>query len=227
MYQNHERSLLVVWLLISLIVIAVIGALSTLSWIQYTKEILAGIPIDDVRTDLINSNTSIIRTIQSSLSIASVVAFLLWFYRAHQNIAIGGLYGLRYTHGWAVGGFFIPFLNLVRPYRAMSEVYRGSLALAEEMEVELWQSLPISPLVKWWWVLFWVRVASSRISNSMLESVGAFNDLLSGFWVLFASDLVDVAAALVTIFLIRDITQMQTKAQSNHFVIKLYPGGEK
>ncbi|QYO65100.1 DUF4328 domain-containing protein [Leptolyngbya sp. 7M] len=50
------------------------------------------------------------------VGIATIVLFLVWLYRAHKN-----LFSLKPTHldfspGWAVGWWFIPFLNLVRPY---------------------------------------------------------------------------------------------------------------
>lgn len=221
----YRRSQVIVWLLIALIGIAVISTLLTYSWIQYIQNIISGIPFDDDRTDLLQKNNSLIQTIQSGLSLTLVVVFLLWFYRSHQNLTAGGLSGLRYTHGWAVGGFFIPFLNLVLPYRAMSEVYKGSVALTDEMKIESWQSLPISPQVKWWWALFLTRVASNGISNRMAANIDSFNEVLRASWFSFATLIVGIPAALITIILVRNITRMQTKAQSSRYVIKLYPGG--
>ncbi len=187
------------------------------------NELAAGIPIDDARTDLIQSHYSFIRTTYFCLSGACVVAFLFWFYRAHQNLTFGGLSSLRYTHGWAVGSFFIPILNFVLPYRAMGEVYKGSLALTEDMDIESWQSLPLSPLVNWWWVLFWARVVSSTISRG--GTVESFSEFQRALWMLFASNIIEIPAAFITIVLIRNISKMQLRAQSERFVIRLYPGG--
>jgi hypothetical protein len=36
------------------------------------------------------------------------------------------VHDLKYSPAWAVGGFFVPFLNLVRPFQVMKEVWRGS-----------------------------------------------------------------------------------------------------
>ncbi len=50
--------------------------------------------------------------------IASAVFFLMWFHRVYRNLPALGAAGLKYTPGWAVGFWFIPFLNFVRPAQA-------------------------------------------------------------------------------------------------------------
>src|SRR5918997_1098797 len=63
--------------------------------------------------------------IHLAVRIALVVAFLLWLHRASKNLAALGnpKSRIEYTPGWAVGWFFIPFANLVMPYRAVREVW--------------------------------------------------------------------------------------------------------
>ncbi len=207
-----------------MILLVFVMVLHTYSSTQYVREILAGLPIDNARADSLSSQFFIIRTIINGVSWTCVVAFLLWFYRAHQNLTLGGLHGLRYTHGMAVGSFFIPIFNLVLPYRAMIEVYRGSLVLSDDMEIKSWQLLPISPLITWWWILFWVRVPLNLLYNRYIADFNSPHAIVWGFWVFLIINLVVILAALVTIYLITKITQMQTKARSSHFVIKLYPG---
>ena len=59
------------------------------------------------------------------LYIATVVAFLLWLYRSHENLPSFGVRKntLEYSSGWAVGSFFVPFVTLVVPYRAIKEMW--------------------------------------------------------------------------------------------------------
>jgi len=49
------------------------------------------------------------------LLIGAAVTFLVWFHRVDKNLSALGGRDLKYTPGWAMGGFFVPFLNLVRP----------------------------------------------------------------------------------------------------------------
>jgi hypothetical protein len=82
----------------------------------------------------------------------TVVFFLMWLYRAHNNLrAFGFSNRLNYSAGLAVGSFFIPFANLVIPYRAIKEVWQKSgppeEALLSEPNPPAW--FPV------WWT-FWL-----------------------------------------------------------------------
>jgi len=48
---------------------------------------------------------------------------------------------------WAVGCFFIPFVNLVAPYTAMSQIWRASISAGD------WQA-ENAPTVGIWWALW-------------------------------------------------------------------------
>jgi heme/copper-type cytochrome/quinol oxidase subunit 2 len=59
--------------------------------------------------------------IQIVIFIATVVVFLMWLYRAHENLTAFGVpkHQLEYSSGWAVGSFFVPIVSLIIPYRAV------------------------------------------------------------------------------------------------------------
>lgn len=61
-----------------------------------------------------------------AVSLGTGVVFLIWFHRAHANLPALGGRRLKYSPGWAVGGFFVPFLNFVRPAQVMTEIWHGS-----------------------------------------------------------------------------------------------------
>src|SRR6202008_4478889 len=56
--------------------------------------------------------------------LAMLVIFLCWTYRAMSNVRALGASGVD-SPGWAVGCYFIPFVNLVAPYTAMSQIWRA------------------------------------------------------------------------------------------------------
>lgn len=58
-------------------------------------------------------------------ALALMVMSLIWIYRAHANIVEQGV-PMDHSPGWAVGSYFVPFLNLVVPFRAMRELYNRS-----------------------------------------------------------------------------------------------------
>lgn len=67
------------------------------------------------------------------------VAFCFWFYRAARNAE----HFARDEHvelgaGWAIGGFFVPFLNLVRPFQMARQIERLSGASGESSVIGFW-----------------------------------------------------------------------------------------
>lgn len=87
------------------------------------------------------------------LYIITVVLFLMWMYRSFKNVSTFGSAGrLTFTPGWAVGMFFIPFVNLVFPYRAVRELWQNSAAPEEHMFAA---PSPPAFFIAWWvcWIL--------------------------------------------------------------------------
>ena len=60
------------------------------------------------------------------LNLLAAVAFCVWIHRAASNLPALGRYGMKFTPGWCVGWFFIPFANLVKPFQAVKELWRAS-----------------------------------------------------------------------------------------------------
>ncbi len=75
------------------------------------------------------------------------VFFGMWMSRAAHNVRALGHTGFEISPGFGVGSFFIPILNLWKPYQAMQDIWRASLANRNDS----WLSTPSGDLVKGWW----------------------------------------------------------------------------
>jgi hypothetical protein len=148
--------------------------------------------------------------------VANVVAFLVWFHRAHRNLPSLEASPITYGSGWTIGGFLVPILNLVRPMQVMREVWHGSNPAKFEPERDgrlLFgghESTPV--LVGWWWGLF---LASNFVGNAVFRlAMGREQDLWhmqrqSGLEAL--SYAIDIPAAVVAVFLVRRVTAWQSE----------------
>ncbi len=89
--------------------------------------------------------------------LGSGVAFLLWFHGAHRNLKALGEQETKFTSGWAVGGFFVPLVNLVLPVLVMREVWQGSdpRSVRASSDSQDRPSAPGTPaFLGWWWAAF-------------------------------------------------------------------------
>lgn len=97
--------------------------------------------------------------------VTTVVFFAVWLYRAYDNLRVFNRTGLDYSPSLAVGSFFIPFANLVIPYRAVREVWQKS-GVPEETMLGLTDPPARFPI---WW-MFWI-LASFAGNISMRVSL--------------------------------------------------------
>ena len=73
----------------------------------------------DANDNLVNS----VAILQLVLRLVAYVAFCFWIYRRHQNLQLFRVQGLKSTPGAAVGWYFVPFMNWVRPYQITAEIW--------------------------------------------------------------------------------------------------------
>ena len=214
MTSIHMRCQVVTGIFAGIILISALSVRSEFLIVQYLGAIQDGELIDEDEADELGSRQMMLGAIQTLLLVSCMIAFLMWFHRAHKNLGAAGLEDLEYSPGWAVGGFFVPFLNLVRPFQVMKEVWSGSEFLSGESREESWQAVPSGSLVGWWWGCFLI---SSMIGNAAARlTFGAveLEELLISSWVLLVSDLADIPAAVFGLLMVRRISGFQERARS-------------
>jgi hypothetical protein len=59
-------------------------------------------------------------------ALVTLVALMVWMFRAARNVALLGRRPLKWGPGWAIGAWFIPLANFVIPYLMIDEVHRAS-----------------------------------------------------------------------------------------------------
>ena len=70
--------------------------------------------------------TDIAAFFQAVLLLATGICFFVWMYRMDKNLRAFGAEELQFRPGWVVGYFFVPIMNLYRPYQALSEIWQAS-----------------------------------------------------------------------------------------------------
>jgi len=107
--------------------------------------------------------------------IVSIVTFIRWFRRAYYNLNVL-TNECAYDDSWAAKAWFIPFLNLIRPYEMMKELYDKTdkyllekFLLTDETEYYAEQLKP--DVLKWWW-----GVSITLVSVYTLQFIISFVD---------------------------------------------------
>ena len=108
--------------------------------------------------DRINALTGI----RTMLVLATGVVFIIWLHAATKNLRAFGYRDLRYTPGWAIGAWFIPFANFVIPKQVVDDAWRG----ADSQHPPVGRpSGPVPGLFLAWWLAFIASTVVDRVGN--------------------------------------------------------------
>ena len=150
-----------------------------------------------------DARQQLLATVYLVILIATAIPFLRWIHRANFNCRGFGANDLTHTPGWSVGWFFVPFMNLVRPYQAMKEIWQASHNPRD------WRTQPGSPILRWWWGLWLASGLIGQISFRTSMHAETVDDLKTNTLIAIGANVVSIALCLVAIAMDRRIFKSQ------------------
>jgi hypothetical protein len=196
------RAQWVIRLLIAGIVLDAVAGVSGVLQVSLAQSVLGGATVtaDEVATN--DSRQQLIGVVQVALYVATAVAFLAWLHRAYRNLSALTRFPRTYAPGWVIGAFFVPFLNLVRPFRIVRETWHLSDPDAPDGST--------SPVVGWWWGTWLVAGVLGQAALRLGLSIQTPQDALTTSYVSIAADVASLIAAVFAIRVVRGIDARQT-----------------
>jgi len=163
--------------------------------------------INDARQSVIGIATLI-------LYVVTAIPFLMWISRANANCHGFHARGMRFTPGWAVGWYFIPIMNLFRPYQVMAEIWKVSKRPQD------WESLSTPGIVSAWWALWLIAAFVGRLYFRLAMKAETIPELQSLSNLSLFVDVLSVFLTLVAFKLVSSITRMQTDLVESNALIE-------
>lgn len=142
--------------------------------------------------------------------IVTGISFLKWIHRANKNCHGFGAQGMEFTPGWSIGYYFIPFINLYKPYRAMKEIWKVSTNPPN------WKNERGSPLLGWWWALWLISGFVDQASFRMSMRADTISSLKDSTTVSILSGILDIPLFIVAVSLVTAIYTKQEKLVKKH-----------
>jgi hypothetical protein len=139
--------------------------------------------------------------------LVGALAFVPWFYCAYRNLPRLGRGESRFGAGWAIGAWFVPLLNLVRPKLIADEIYLnsdGETTLTGLGFVHCWWALLIGSAIAQRIGITIVNSADDVSVNSQRTFSAVLEKAEQGYLIeAVAAGMVIVAAALAALFVLR------------------------
>lgn len=150
--------------------------------------------------------------IELAILIITAVIFIQWFRRAYYNLHLISK-GLNFTEGWAAGAWFVPIVNLYRPYHIMKELYEHTKVMLKDSNPSIMDTLKMSKVGLWWF--FWiVSNILGQVLFRMARKAETLESMLQLNNLYIIDSIIGILLALLAIRVVRSYSNVEGLLQS-------------
>jgi len=173
---------------------------------------------DDIYEVLAEKNDSRVEIIGTFYVIFLCASFFLigrWFFISAKINHLLGNKELKISPRWSVVWYFIPFANLVMPYRSLKETYKASF------NSEDWQNIKIPYDFPIWWATFLIGNGLSNASFRMWLELGETYTYEQLNQISYVDIVADILLIINAIFLLKILDTIYNNHKDKSF--QLHP----
>ncbi|HEY7686380.1 MAG TPA: DUF4328 domain-containing protein [Gemmatimonadales bacterium] len=204
--SQRSRARWVVSLLAACLVLDVLGMGSGLAQRALLLRVIAGEALSTEDASANDTRHTAIGQLQFLGFVVTALAWLFWLYRSYANLRLVGTRESRFTPGWAIGYWFIPLVNLVRPYQIVADLWWRSDGLNREGTTARRNTPAIISL---WWGSYLLSGMVGRVAMTMARNAESLDQLRNLTDVGIAVDALSAIAAWCAIKVVRGIDKRQ------------------
>ena len=174
-------------------------------------DLAAGVEFTDEELDTNDEFYAMTGIMQLIPFLLSSIVFLVWINRASKNLRAFGGPTPRFSSGWAVGYWFVPILNLFRPFLVVREIWERSAEAAGKPGAS-------TATVGLWWMVWLIYCIAQRAFSASLRQAESQDqtELIAGLrfstQIGIASDSASIVAAVLVFVVVLKITRWQETA---------------
>jgi hypothetical protein len=135
------------------------------------------------------------------------IVFIRWLFVAHSSDRMHPE-SMKHKSGWAIWGWFVPVLNLWRPFGVTIDLRRGVLG----------PGVQATPLMWTWWLAWLASVVADRVAaaywaDDQAAGLREFGrDLHKAAQADIVSSVIDIVAAVLAVLVVRHLTRLVREA---------------
>lgn len=193
-----------------LLVNAAVAAVSLLVNLYAATSAGASVTLGEERIDAAELTLGLVALAQLFVYLATIVVFIVWLHRAYKNLPAFGVQ-TEHSPGWAIGGWFVPFLNLVRPYQIVKETWVKSDPGVHFSAgyADAGPGPRAATLVGVWWAFWLISNIVDNIHGRLIGDAQTPDQVSTAATLGIASSALTVAAAALAFLVVKNIDRMQ------------------
>jgi len=202
--QRSQNAILLIWIALAMNCISLVS-----SYFQYDL-LQTAANGGEISTEAVTSNDNreqAIGIIQIIVFIISAITFIQWFRRAYFNLHLR-VNHLSQTEGWAAGCWFVPIVNLFRPYQIMKELFQATHFFLKRNEVHTREHFSMPSLSLWW--TFWIidRFVGQFVFKYAMKA-DTIEELTTSTIAQLISNGIGIVLAIITINIITEYSKLE------------------
>lgn len=182
----------------------IVGALTVVVYWQLHTELAVGVErprqMDLGVLDTVAGVETPLLVTSGLLILAAGVLFATWLFRGHRSNRVAPS-RLHRASGWAIGGWFVPFANLVLPVLVVHDLNRATRPWGDESR---------GGLITTWWLAFIVWGVLIRLGGPLPDEDLPVRQYLGGLQssvdLTLAGEAVGIVASVLAVLVVRRLT---------------------
>src|SRR5437870_9536301 len=205
---ERSRARWTTYLLFLCVALDAVAVAAGLSQRPLLARLAVGVPLHPGDVAANEARHRVVGLLKLATLLGTGIVWLTWLYRAYGNLGLVGSKRSRFSQGWAVGCWLIPFVNLVRAYQTMKDLWLRSESLNDR---DGYDNLPAPAFLTTWWGVYWTWAAVERVFGFLAPNTQSAGDLTNVTDLELLVNVVGIVAALLAIKVVREIDSYQQR----------------
>lgn len=148
-----------------------------------------------------------------SIALLTILSFITWFSKAY--FSLNNKISTKMSPQWSFLIWFIPGLNLFKPYQLIKELFLKYKYEFEDRDLDTKDFLEINYL-RVWWILFLLNIFVSKVNLYCSETTKVFSTLMTTSLInIIVGFLINIPLILITIKIVSRYNRTIAKIDSN------------
>ena len=155
--SSARRAHTAVWLLRAVAAVGVLYAAASLWRLSESDPLVVSIASAPKGLLFSTATLAVVALLSVVVRLCAIIAFMAWLYRVTKNLPALGVSDPDVTPGWAIGCWFVPFVNIIAPCVVVLRVWRASDPKSRPGASDTGDGWPL--LYGWWGAFLAMTVA--------------------------------------------------------------------
>lgn len=202
--QRATNAIILIWIVLA---VDIISAISSYMQIDLLQRFNDGEFFFDADIDANDKRETVVGVLYAVVYLISATTFIMWFRRAYNNLHIK-VKNLSYSEGAAAWTWFVPIINLFRPFNIMKEMYGKTAEYLAEKGVRNRLNLSTT-VVSVWWALWIINNFFAQFVTRYARKAETIDTLITSSWLHIISTLIFVPLSFFAVNVIKRYSEAE------------------